>query len=365
MQTILLTGFPGFLGSQLLPRILAREPEARVICLIQPKFASLARSRMEALAGEHPKLAGRTTLVEGDITQPGLGMEDSAASAAFRRELVEIYHLAAVYDLSVPRDVGMRVNVEGTRRVLELAEGCPELRRLHYISTCYVSGRHAGIYTEDDLDTGQTFNNHYEETKFLAEVAVRERMAGGLAATVYRPAIVVGDSQTGATQKYDGPYFVMRWVLRQPHVAVVPTVGDPRVTRLNVVPRDFVVDAIAHLSGLPHARGKIYQLADPRPLTVDAMLDAIARATGRHIIRVPLPLGIAKGAITRVPGVYRLMQIPASAVDYFVHPTSYATSNAQADLEDSGIDVPAFSSYVDRLVSFVRAHPEVGAEAMV
>lgn len=362
MQTILLTGFPGFLGSQLLPRILARDPEVNIICLIQPKFAGLARSRLEELAGEHPAIAGRAILAEGDITQPGLGM---TAPAALQREIVEIYHLAAVYDLSVPRDVGMRVNVEGTRRVLEYAEECPALRRLHYISTCYVSGRHPGIYTEDDLDTGQTFNNYYEETKFLAEVAVRERMAGGLAATVYRPAIVVGDSQTGATQKYDGPYFVMRWVLRQPRAAFVPTVGDPRGTRLNVVPRDFVVNAIAHLSGLPHAQGKIYQLADPRPLTVDAMLNAIGRATGRHIIRVPLPLGMAKGAITRVPGIYRLMQIPASAVDYFVHPTSYATSNAQTDLEGTGINVPAFSSYVDRLVSFVRAHPEFGAEAMV
>jgi thioester reductase-like protein len=361
MPTILLTGFPGFLGSQLAPRILARAPDAMVVCLIQPKFADVARVRAEALAVQYPDLASRLTMVEGDITQPQLGL---AAPETLRRDVAEIYHLAAVYDLSVPRDVGMRVNVEGTRRVLEFAESCPGLSGLHYISTCYVSGRHPGVYTEDDLDTQQTFNNHYEETKFLAEVAVRERMAGGLAATVYRPAIVVGDSQTGATQKYDGPYFVIRWVLRQPRVAIVPIVGDPAATRLNVVPRDFVVDAIAHLSGLPRARGKVYQLADSDPLTVDALLTAVAHATGRRIVRVPLPVGVAKGAINHVPGVYRLMRIPASAIDYFVHPTSYATSNTQADLEGSGIGVPAFTSYVDRLVQFARAHPEFGAEAM-
>ena len=149
----------------------------------------------------------------GDLTEPGLGLADGRRLAA---DVTEIWHLAAVYDLGVPRDVGMRVNVEGTRNVLRFAEGCPDLRRHHYVSTCYVSGRHCGPFHESDLDVGQAFNNFYEETKFLAEVRWPRPGHGGMPTSVYRPAIVVGDSRTGDTQKFDGPYFLLQWLLRQP-----------------------------------------------------------------------------------------------------------------------------------------------------
>jgi thioester reductase-like protein len=362
MATVLFTGFPGFLGSELLPRVLARSPGDRAACLVQRKFAALARARAGELAERDPALAGRIELLEGDITAEGLALGDASS---LRRDVSEIYHLAAAYDLSVARELGMKVNVEGTRNVLELAERCPALRRLQYVSTCYVSGRFPGTFREDDLERGQSFNNAYEETKHLAEALVQERMKAGLPATIYRPAIVVGDSANGATQKFDGPYFVIRWLLRQGRVAVLPTVGDVRSFTLNVVPRDFVVAAIAYLSGRERSRGRVYQLADPEPLTVDALIDAIATATGRHVVRVPLPLSVAKGAIDRVPGVYRLMQIPSSAIDYFVHPTRYATDHAREDLAGSGIAVPPLASYLDRLVSFARAHPEIGSQAMV
>lgn len=361
MAVHLFTGFPGFLGSELLPRVLSRAPEDRAVCLVQPRFAPLARERAAALAARDPSLAGRIELAEGDVTAEGLGL---GSADALRREVREVWHLAAVYDLSVPRELGLRVNVEGTRRVLRFAEACPALARLQYVSTCYVSGRWPGTFTEADLEKGQTFNNHYEETKYLAEVEVRRAMEAGLPATVYRPAVVVGDSRTGATQKYDGPYYVIRWILKQGRLAVLPTIGDTRAHALNVVPRDFVVPAIVHLSALAGSRGEVYQLADPSPLTVDALIGAIGAASGRRILRVPLPLGLAKAAIDRVPGVERLMGIPSSAVDYFVHPTRYDTAHARRDLAGSGLEVPSLSSYLDRLVAFVRDHPEVGSAAM-
>ena len=357
---VFFTGFPGFLGVELLPRVLARRPEARAVCLVQPKFADLARRRADELAASRPGMAGRVVLVEGDITRPGLGLAEAGEAA---RDVVEIFHLAAVYDLSVPREVGMRVNVEGTRNVLDFAARCGKLERLQYVSTCYVSGRTEGTFAEEDLEKGQAFNNHYEETKYLAEVEVRARMRQGLPATIYRPAITVGDSTTGVTQKYDGPYFIMQWLLRQFPVAVLPTVGDLQA-EVNVVPRDYVVGGIAHLSGLPSSRGKTYQLADPAPLRAGEMIDEVARATGRRVIRIPLTPAIAKAAIDYVPGVYWLMRIPSASIDYFVHPTHYDVRNAVADLAGSGISCPPFTAYVDRLVSFARAHPEVGAAAM-
>ncbi|MEE8278586.1 MAG: SDR family oxidoreductase, partial [Thermoanaerobaculia bacterium] len=225
MATVFFTGFPGFLGSELLPRVLVRSAKQRAVCIVQEKFADLARKRVEELTERQCELRDRIELVTGDITEPDLGLGGERQRLA--GETTEIFHLAAVYDLSVRRPVGMKVNVDGTRQVLDFAGQCPRLGRFQYVSTCFVRGRWAGIFGEDDLERGQSFNNCYEETKYLAEVEVQERMRQGLPTTIYRPAIVVGDSRTGATQKFDGPYFVIRWIMRLPWIAVVPVVGDP------------------------------------------------------------------------------------------------------------------------------------------
>jgi len=338
MGTLFFTGYPGFLGSELLPRLLRRTKDANAVCLVQPKFANLARERAKALGD-------RVRIIEGDITSP----IDVAPD-----DVTEIWHLAAIYDLSVKRDLGMRVNVGGTRNMLDFAQRCPELRHFHYISTCYVSGSLPGVFREDDLERGQSFNNFYEETKYLAEVEVRK---SAVAWTIYRPAVIVGDSMTGATQKFDGPYFVMQWLERQPRIAILPVVGRPsRYT--------FMANAIEYVSGLPHIVRKCYQLADPAPLTVDETINVIARATDRRVIRVPLTKALAKFSIEHVPGVFRLLRIPSPAVDYFVHPTTYDTTNADVALSGSGIFVPRLADYAANLVAFARAHPEIGSAAM-
>lgn len=360
MGRICITGFPGFLGSALLPRVLAPSNDDSAICLVQARYRDRAVGRLADIVEAHPAMQGRVQIVEGDISEAG-GLRGLTSASP---QVTQIFHLAAIYDLSVPRDRALRINVDGTRRMLDFGAKCRNLRRFHHVSTCFVSGRYAGTFTEDDLRVGQTFNNCYEESKYLSEIAVQERMESGLPATIYRPAIVVGDSKTGATQKYDGPYYVLRWLMRQPRVAVLPVAGNPSAFRVNVVPRDFVVDAISHLSGLAGSEGMVYQLADPEPLTVDAMIDTLARAAGRRVVRVRLPTRVAKSAIDHVPGVYRLMQIPSAAIDYFVHPTSYDSSHTQAALHGTGISVPPFSSYVDKLAAFVQRHPEIGAAAM-
>jgi thioester reductase-like protein len=260
----------------------------------------------------------------------------------------------------------MRVNVEGTRNVLRFAEGCPGLRRHHYVSTCYVSGRHCGPFRETDLDVSQRFNNFYEETKFLAEVEVARARTGGMPTTVYRPAIVVGDSRTGDTQKFDGPYFLLQWLVRQPRRwALVPLVGDPTTVRFNMVPSDYVIDAIGHLSGLDVSVGRTYQLADPRPLTVDELLVEMLRAVDRRGFRVPLPRRLTTWALDNIGPLERFVGIPASAVEYFTHPTHYDTSESGRDLAGSGVSCPLVADYLPTLVRFMTEHREAAVGVMV
>ena len=361
-MTIFMTGFPGFLGSSLLPRILERTEE-RAVCLVQAKYRNDAEMRVKELVAAEESLEDRIDLVEGDITVPGLGIPEQDAIGLWPT-VTEIWHLAALYDLTVGPEPATRVNVGGTRNVLDVAVYCTRLRRFHYFSTCYVSGRHPGPFSEEDLEAAGPFQNHYEATKHLAEEEVRRRMFEGLPATIYRPSIVVGDSQSGETQKYDGPYFALQLLLRQPRIALLPVIGDPTLTSVNVVPRDFVVSAVAYLSGLPRSAGRTYALADPYPLTVTAMVDVLAEATGRRVIRVPLPRRLAKWAIRAVPGVRRVMRIPPELVDYFAQPTWYLTTNATNDLEGSGISVPPLTAYATHLVKYMRAHPELGPAPM-
>ncbi len=371
MAHVFVTGFPGFLGSELVRRVLRRKGKPTVTCLVQPKFAALARERADEIEREETGRPGRgapggrperrITIVEGDITARGLGL---AKPASIARDVTEIFHFAAVYDLSVTRELGMKVNVEGTKGVLDFAESCPRLTRLQYVSTCYVSGRWAGIFRESDLEKGQAFNNFYEETKYLAEIEVRERMRGGLPATIFRPAVVTGDSTTGETQKYDGPYYVLRWLLKQPTVAVLPIPGDPERARINLVPRDFVIDSIDALATAKAAIGRTYHLADPEPPTIDEAVRFMGEATGRLIVRVPVPAIVAKGAIDFVPGVSRLLEIPSSMIDYFLQPTFYDTAHATADLGALGIRCPRLQDYLPRLVEFMKAHPEIESGAM-
>jgi thioester reductase-like protein len=357
-----MTGFPGFLGSALLPRLLARRPDTEAVCLVQHQHAVLARSRVKELEITDPHTMGRIRLVEGDITSAGLGL--SPVERERLDGVQEVWHLAAVYDLAVAPHIARRVNVGGTTNVLGLCRELGHLRRLQYVSTCYVSGRYEGEFAEDTLEEGQEFRNHYEETKYEAELLVRKAMADGIPATIYRPGIVVGDSQTGETQKYDGPYFLATFLARQASLAVVPAVGDADAVRVCLVPRDFVVGAMDELSVLEESEGRTYALVDPDPPTVREVVSTFAQHRGARVVWVPLPLGPVHALVEHVPGMERVLGLPAEALDYFASPTTYATQNTTRDLAASGLTCPPFAGYAGRLLDFMQAHPEYDANAM-
>src|SRR5205823_4708900 len=177
----------------------------RVVVLVERRMEDRAREIAFA-CGEGIEVVG------GDIAERRLGL-DVATWERLTAEVTRVYHLAAIYDLAVPVDVAQRVNVDGTGNVLELCLAAPNLERLAYVSTAYVAGRRTGVVYEHELVMGQGFKNHYESTKFQAEVWVRARLRE-IPTTIYRPAIVVGDSRTGETEKFDGPYYILRTIAR-------------------------------------------------------------------------------------------------------------------------------------------------------
>jgi thioester reductase-like protein len=359
-RSVLFTGFPGFIGARLLPRVLELKPDTRAVCLVQDKFVDAAREAANALEDTHPHVRGRIELVTGDITVQGLGIPVKTARD-LRRSLAEAYHLAAVYDLAVRRDVGRLINVEGTKNVLGFLEEAPRFERLHYVSTAYVSGTSRGTFRETDLDVGQGFKNYYEETKFQAEVEV---VRSPVPRTIYRPGIVVGDSKTGETGKFDGPYFVLRVMEKLPSPGVFMRIGLGFGT-VNIVPVDFVIEALAALSASPISAGKTYHLCDPEPHAPGELAEMFAEAIGKRFVQVPVPLRVARAFFSPKP-VQRFFGMPMEALDYFDDPVRHDTARASQDLGELGIECPRLDDYITRLVEFYRAHKEkVRREAMI
>ena len=360
MTDVLLTGFPGFLGSALVERLLERHDEdATIACLIQSKFRREAEDRVAEIdADVDADAPARVDLVEGDITDPELALEEYDRLV---EETDAVYHLAAIYDLTMDRAPGKAVNIDGTRHVVDFAAEA-DVDRLHYVSSVVVAGDYEGRFTEEMLQEGQSFYNYYESTKHMAEVAVQQRM-DEVPTTVYRPGVAVGDSETGETQKYDGMYAFVEGLVEQGDNAVIPAPRGASDGEFNVVPRDYIVDAIGYLSGIDESEGKVYHLADPDPPSTVELVKALGEAAGKERTFVlPYPKGILKGLLETFKPESELLK--SGGLEYQTWPASFDCSNAVEDLDGSGVECPDFEEYADTLVEFYREHPDIGSEGM-
>ena len=350
-ETLFITGFPGFIADRLLER-LARK-DCRFILLVQPSFAARARAEVARIAQLNGKPVDDFQLVEGDISQPGLGLTAENASLA-REQTTHAFHLAAVYDLAVERELALRVNVGGTRNVLEFARSMPHLRHFHHVSTCYVAGKREGVILETELRHDAGYRNFYEESKYLSEVEV-DSFKNELPITIHRPAVVCGDSRTGETAKYDGVYYLIHYLLSWPTVLSLINIGNHKVS-LNLVPVDFVVDAMAALAFEERAIGKTLQLADPSPLTTNQLFNAIAQAINGSHSRITAPARWVRFFLMLPPSP-KITGLPHHAVPYFFVKQLYDTTQAQQLLAAHQIRCPPFESYVNRIVEYARENP--------
>ena len=352
-ETIFLTGFPGFIAGRLVRR-LSREG-ARFILLVQPELLGHAREEVDHISAETSTALTNFSIVSGDITKTALGLSQSDLDRA-RGETRTLFHLAAIYDLAVSREVAKRVNVQGTQNVNDFARSISNLRRYHYISTCYVAGKRSGLIREEQLLHAAGFRNPYEESKYLAEMSV-DALKSELPVTIHRPAVVVGDSRTGETAKYDGIYYLIHYLRKWPGGLTLLNIGNSEV-RLNLVPIDFVIDGMVALAGDARAIGATVQLADPDPLTTEQLFDEISRAIGGRKSLITMPRRIVY-PVLMAPGAPKITGLPHSAVPYFFLDQTYDTTHARELLEPHGIRCPSFPDYVGALVKFVEEHPEL------
>ena len=352
-RTIFLTGFPGFIAERLVAR-LARS-DAQFFLLVQPQFVEKSMKSVGEIAARNGVPEENFALIEGDITQPDLGMPAEDLEIV-RETTTDVFHLAAMYDLAVSKDAAYKVNLEGTKNVNALVKSLPHLQRYNYISTCYVAGNRKGEILETDLEHDAGFRNFYEETKYLAEMEV-ERLKADLPVTIFRPSVVVGDSKTGETAKYDGIYYLIKYLQKAPGLLRLVNVGNKDV-RLNLVPVDFVVDGIAALAFDDKALGKTIAMADPEPLTTEELFDIIAEdLTGKRSAIGPPPVLVEKFLMLQISPP--ITGLPHSGVPYFFLSQTYDTSVADRLLKDHQITCPNFREYAANLLKFVKKHPQL------
>jgi thioester reductase-like protein len=263
MGAVLLTGATGFVGREILDRLVERR---RVYALVRAENDDAAAERL-------PRHA-RLTAVAGDIEQPGCAL-DSATTDRLASEVTTVLHCAASVSFDLPLEDSRRINVDGTRHVVDLARRCRGLERLSYVSTAYVAGEPRRLFRESQLDVGQRFRNAYERSKFEAERMVRER-AAGLPLQILRPSIVVGDSRTGRTSSFNVLYGPLKAFAR----GAVPAIPARRSSPVDIVPVDYVADQAIALA--EHGEdGTFHLVAGRNATTVGRLLELAAEHLGR------------------------------------------------------------------------------------
>jgi thioester reductase-like protein len=347
--TTLFTGYPGFIGRRLVHRMLEGGFPGRLVLLVQPTHATAARAEVARHAPP-----SRVEVWEGDVSAMHLGLSGGEWKSLVR-DVTSVWHLAAASRLDSASDVARRVNVEGTRNVLELARAAVRPPRLHHFSSAFVAGDRRGVIMEDELMVGQHFRTPYEQSKARAEELVRRAM-GDVPTTIYRPAIVVGDSRTGEIDRFEGPYYLAILLVTSPLAVPLPLPGDGGAP-LNVVPVDFLVEATLAIARNPASVGKTVHLVDPAPLSARRVYEMIAQRAHRRMPRVSLPHKMVD-AVLSLPILERFSRQQRAALESVNQLAFYNPHNLLELLDGTGVRCPPITSYLDRLIEFVRDHFE-------
>ena len=356
------TGATGFIGRYLVSNLLKRKGTIHVL------VRKGSEKKFEAVAEKMGWDRKRVVPVAGDLSQPKLGVS-AAQQKALAGKIVHFFHLAAIYDLGADADSQRIANIEGTKHAVELATavkaGC-----FHHTSSIAAAGLYPGVFREDMFNEAEGLDKDpYFRTKHDSEGLVRKHCK--IPYRIYRPAFVVGHSKTGEIDKIDGPYYLFTLIkkIRQTLPQWMPTLGVEG-GRMNIVPVDFVADAmdyIAHKKGLD---GGCFHLVDPEPLRIGQVMNVFCRAAhapemtmrldARMLAVVPAPV---RGAVLNLPPVKRFtsmmlkdLGIPRQILANINYPTRFDTREVERALKGSKLKVPELESYAWRLWDYWERH---------
>jgi NAD(P)-dependent dehydrogenase (short-subunit alcohol dehydrogenase family) len=345
------TGATGFIGKRLVKKLLGRK--GSVVYFLMREGS---RDKVPALLDYWGSAKARAIPVFGDLRAPRLGVskEDSKKLGS---SIDHFFHLAAIYDMKAGADDQIAVNIDGTRNAVDFANaikaGC-----LHHVSSIAAAGMFEGIFREDMFDEAEGLDHPYFATKHESEKIVRQETAGPW--RVYRPGMVVGDSKTGEMDKIDGPYYFFKLIqrIRQLLPPWMPTIGIEG-GRINIVPVDFVVNAMDHIAHQPQLDGMCFHLTDPDPMRVGEVLNTFCRAAHAPTMSIRInaallgfiPKSIRKGIMSLTPvrrvrdAIMKDLGLPADMMAFVNYPTRFDSRETTAALKGSGIACPPLARY--------------------
>ncbi|MGI8660812.1 MAG: SDR family oxidoreductase, partial [Thermoleophilaceae bacterium] len=348
-MTYFVTGATGFIGRHLVEELLERDGE---ICVLVREGS---QQRLDDLIASwelsHPGAEERITKVVGDLGLAQLGVEAGWVDDR-KGKIDHFFHLAAIYDMTAGDEVNERMNVSGTRNAVALANAL-EFGHLHHTSSIAVAGDFKGLFREDMFAEDQKLPSAYHRTKYESEALVRKEAT--VPWRVYRPAVVVGHSETGEMDKIDGPYYFFQAIqkLRDTLPQWVPLVG-PELGWTNIVPVDYVAAAMAHIAHQPDLDGEAFHLTHPKGIRSGEVINAFARAAHapQMALRIDKKLtdALPKGAISMILKLPQLkgvrnsvlseFGIPGEVMEHVGFPTKFDTRDTERALRGTDIAVP-------------------------
>ena len=345
------TGATGFIGKRLVKKLLARK--GSVVYFLMREASS---DKLPDLLEYWGATKSRAIPVFGDLCEPKLGVnKDDTKKLA--KNIEHFFHLAAIYDMSADADEQAEVNVAGTRNTVDFANaigaGC-----LHHVSSIAAAGMYEGIFREDMFDEAEGLDHPYYAAKHASEKIVRSETRGAF--RVYRPGLVVGDSKTGEMDKIDGPYYFFKLIqrIRELLPPWMPTIGIEG-GRINIVPVDFVVNAMDHIAHQPKLDGQCFHLTDPEPMRVGEVLNVFCRAAHAPTMSIRInaallgfiPKSVKKGIMALAPvrrvrdALMKDLGLPSDVMGFINYPTRFDSRESQRALKGSGIACPPLESY--------------------